>query len=73
LSKDSDTVFRNKMASAEKERDRVDEKLTEVLPEMDKLQVQYTFQIFPIFKKKFIKHVTPRRQGVLYRNFKRNF
>jgi hypothetical protein len=30
------------MASAEKERDRVEEKLAEVLPEMDKLQV-----IFP--------------------------
>jgi hypothetical protein len=31
-------MFRNRMASAEKERDRVEEKLAEVLPEMDKLQ-----------------------------------
>jgi hypothetical protein len=41
------------MVSAEKERDRVDEKLAEVLPEMDKLQVQedaLRFQLFHMLK-----------------------
>jgi hypothetical protein len=41
------------MVSAEKERDRVDEKLAEILPEMDKLQVQedaLRFQLFHILK-----------------------